>query len=56
MLDAGEHQIAHHLAADTAGAGQPGDDLAIMGVSIAKARHTTSPFQQAISRASDDQR
>jgi len=31
MLDAREHQIAHHLAAAAAtGAGLPGDDLAIM--------------------------
>ena len=31
-LDAGEHQNAHHLAADAAGAGLPGDDLAVTGV------------------------
>ncbi len=44
-LDTGEHQVAHHLAADAAGTGLPGDDLPVM-VSMAKAMRTTSPFQQ----------
>ena len=31
-LDAGQHQIAHHFAADPAGCGVPGDDLTIARV------------------------
>lgn len=43
-LDAGQHQITHHLAADAAGAGVPGDDLAVTGVDVEdKAHHLAVP-------------
>jgi len=55
-LDALEHEIADHLAGDTAGGGVPGHHLAIAGIARAKATRTLCPFQQAISKPSDVQR
>lgn len=54
-LDAGQHEIAHHLAGDPARRGHPGDDLAVMGVNGEGHPHI-SPFQQAIFSPSEDQR
>ncbi len=31
-FDTGQHEVAHHLAADAAGAGLPGDDFSVAGV------------------------
>jgi hypothetical protein len=38
-LDASDHQVAHHLAGDAGGRGQPGHDLAIAGIDSKQHTH-----------------
>ena len=68
VLDAVEHHVADHLAADAAGGGAgPGHDLAVVGVEgegqgrsatgpSERPNRTTSPFQQGMSKPSEAQR
>ena len=48
-LDASDHQVAHHLAGDAGGGGQPAHNLAIVGIDSKNTR-TISPLRQASSK------